>query len=102
VTDALTPTAGANTAANTVAITGTGANLHNFRRLSGTTSGRFVVFASGMDNSALFPKSRASVPTAGVSVSVACTMLVGYAVGTSVSMDSDHNGVGAQLITEVT
>jgi hypothetical protein len=102
VTDALTPTAGANTAANTIGITGTGSNLFNFRRLSGTTSGRFVVFASGADNTALLMRVRTSVPTAGVSVSIGCTMLVGYAVGSSVSMDTDHSAVGAQLITEVT
>lgn len=101
VTDALTPTAGANTAGNMIGL-GVGANQHNFRRLTGTTTGRFVVFGAGVDNTGLTVRARSSVPSVGISDSVANVLLVGVADASgNVSMDS-IGGAGAQLMTEIT
>jgi hypothetical protein len=93
ITDALTPTAGANTAATSPSLTG----------LAGTTTGNLVVFMAGIDNTGsrymMFP----SIPCSGLFEAVV-PCAVGYSLGGRVYTQATNNGAngGGIIICEVT
>lgn len=103
VTDALTPTLGANTSRSIAAINAVGlSSVLNVARLSGATAGRFVAFASTVDNTTLLMRMHPSIPVSGVVDMTANCLAVGYVVGTVLTMQDNPGGVGGQIIAEIT
>ena len=100
VADALTPTLGASNEGDFAA-----AVVHTstvFKRGSGLTAGRLVVFAAGVDNTSYETFIRPSLPASGIFEGSGTVAAVAYVAEAHAGMQIRSVGAGNYFITEIT